>query len=277
MINMTVLLNIVAIITFLFAHSINSVDIAFTDGDDCTGIGLYGTKSIPYLPCSDLSSFDPASSVHMRKMTNDQVLHFFSDSSCQITLHSTDSTDDQCFTSPIGRFGSFQVSTSDSSMTIYGRDSSVAETTDVSPYEIKMSNYTDFGTFNATKIDLGLIGAGLVGLGASITLYGAVNTCIATMGPKPSPKDYFDCSIQPVATILGLVGTTLIHHAGKRLQRRLELAQATVMDLRKRTDKIDTLNAGFVHSVMNNTIEGDESTYIGSAERCTSSKNSKLN
>ena len=127
------------------------------------------------------------------------------------------------------------------------------------------------GTFSVAKIDLGLslfsIGAGLVGLGTSITIYGAVNPCIATIAPALSTKDYFDCSIQPVATILGLVGTTFIHHAGKRLARRLELAQGTVLDVRKRTDMIDAINAEFVHSIMNRTIEGDEVIQVGSAER----------
>ena len=117
---MTALLNIIALLALLLVRGADSVDIAFIDGADCTGTGLYGTKNIPYLPCYNLSTFAPARSVHMRNMTNDQVLRFFKDS-CQVVLQSTDSTDDQCLSSPIGRFGSFQVSTSDSSMTIHSR------------------------------------------------------------------------------------------------------------------------------------------------------------
>lgn len=58
--------------------------------------------------------------------------------------------------------------TSDSRMTIYGRNSSVAETTDVLPYAMKMSDYTNMGTFSAAEVGLWLtlffIGAGLVAM-----------------------------------------------------------------------------------------------------------------
>jgi hypothetical protein len=109
--------------TSLIARGALSVDIAFVDGADCTGTGLYGTKSIPHLPCYDLTDFDSASSVHMRNITDGQVLHFFSDPSCQIALHSSSGVDDQCFTSPIGQFGSFQVSASHSDSSLRRRDS----------------------------------------------------------------------------------------------------------------------------------------------------------
>jgi hypothetical protein len=277
---MTAFLKITALAVSFLAHGVHSVDVAFVDGADCTGIGLYGTKDIPYLPCYDLSSFDPASSIHMRNMTRDQVLHFFSDSSCQVALHSTDNTDDQCFTSPIGRFGSFQVSSSDSSLTIHGRDSSTIDTTDVVPYAIKMSNYTDMGTFDPVKIDLGLsiftLGLGLIGLGQAITLYGAINTCVALKGPNPSPKDIFDCAIQPVSTIVTIAGTALIHAAGKRVARRFQMAEGTVINLRKRAEMIDGLNADFVHSIMNTTVEGDDIVHIGSAERSKSRRMNSL-
>lgn len=276
---MTVLLKITALALFFLAHGVHSVDIAFVDGADCDGIGLYGTKGIPYLPCYDLSSFDPASSVHMRNMTSDQMLRFYSDSSCQVALHSTENTDNQCYSSPIGRFGSFQVSTSDSSMIIHGRDDT-SDSTDVVPYAIKMSDYTSMGTYSPAKIDLGLsiftLGLGLIGLGQAITLYGAINTCVALKGPKPSPKNIFDCAIQPVSTIVTIAGTALVHAAGKRVARRFQMAEGTVINLRKRAELIDGLNAGFVHSIMNTTVEGDDIVHIGSAERSKSRRISSL-
>lgn len=273
--NMAISVKLTTLAVSLLAHIAHSVDIAFVDGADCAGIGLYGTKSIPYLPCYDLSTFDPASSVHMRNMADDQVLHFFSDSSCQMALHSTGNSDDQCFTSPIGRFGSFQVSAPDTGMSVHERESSAADTTDVAPYAMKMSNYTEMGTFSVAKVDLGLsiftLGLGLVGLGQAIDLYGAINTCVALKGPKPSAKDIFDCAIQPVSTICTIAGTALVHHAGKRALRRFQLSQGNVMDLRKRTEQIDGFNADFVHAIMNNTAaDGDDIVHIGSAERSES-------
>lgn len=258
--------------TSLIARGALSVDIAFVNGADCTGTGLYGTKSIPHLPCYDLTEFDPASSVHMRNMTDGQVLHFFSDSSCQIALHSSSSVDDQCFTSPIGRFGSFQVSASHSDSSIRGRESSTAST-EVVPYTMKMSDYTAMGTFSPAKVDLGLsiftLGLALIGAGQSISLYGAINTCIATKGPNPSAKAIFDCAIQPVGTICSIAGTALVGHAGRRLERRLQLAQGSVVNLRKRAEMIDGVNAEFVHSIMNATTH-DDVIHVGSAERSKS-------
>jgi hypothetical protein len=135
---------------------------------------------------------------------------------------------------------------------------------------MKMSDYTAMGTFSPAKVDLGLsiftLGLALFAAGESISLYGAINTCIATKGPNPSAKAVFDCAIQPVGTICTLACTTLIGHAGRRLNRRLQLAQGNVVDLRKRAEMIDGVNAEFVHSIMNATTD-DNVVHVGSAER----------
>jgi hypothetical protein len=179
---MTVFLKITALAVSFLAHGVSSVDIAFVDGADCTDIGLYGTKDIPYLSCYDLSSFEPPSSVHSRNMTDDRVLHFFSDLSCQVALHSTENTDDQCYRSSIA------------------------------PY----------------------------------------NMC------------------------LQLAGTVLVHTAGKRVARRFQMTEGTVINLRKRAGLHDGLNADSLHPIMNTTVEGDDVVHIGSAERIKSRRISSL-
>ena len=138
---------------------------------------------------------------------------------------------------------------------------------------MKMSDYTAMGTFSPAKVDLGLsiftLGLALIGAGQSISLYGAINTCIATKGPNPSAKAIFDCAIQPVGTICSIAGTALVGHAGRRLERRLQLAQGSVVNLRKRAEMIDGINAEFVHSIMNTTTH-DDVIHVGSAERSKS-------
>lgn len=49
------------------------------------------------------------------------------------------------------------------------------------------------------------------------------------------------------------------------------MAEKTVVNLCKRAEMIDGLNADFVHSIMNTTVEGDDIIHMGSAERSKSS------
>lgn len=251
----------------LLANSACAVDIAFLDGKECTGTGLYGTQSIPQLPCFDLSTLDPASSVHMYNITQGQVLNFFSDNACQEALHTTADIESECFTPSSGHMGSFSVHGAEASAE-HKRD---ANTSDIAPYAVKMSDLTAMGPYDVKSVQLGLsiFTLGVSGLAAysGLTLYSAINTCTALKdNDNPTAQDKFNCAASPLATVIGWVTAYLFHKAGQRTNGRIDLALGNINTAKRSVDAIDEINADAVHAMMKRSAAGGPS-FVGFVER----------
>lgn len=229
-----------------------AVDVAFMQGEACSGQPLYGMKGLDAVTCYDITDDVAPRSVDFRNLAAQQKVRLFSDTECTQKLYST--TSKACYIVSGDNIAAFTVTNTTNAPQVgeYEEFQSKEMTKDVVEYGVKLSNYKgmEAAPFSSNiRYSNSFIGASAIGTASGLSFASGVAGCYSAVAGG-GPLSIFSCIAGPIATILSWVGYYSLARAGEHIQDNINWPL-----------ELDDRNFAFMHSVMN--VTGSQAVHTG--------------